>query len=159
VHATRIVIDRQVIAEDGKSGDNRRSIALNPNALALLRTHVPLLEAEQTVVGEGYHDHGLLFCWEDGRPPHPDTITTRFNRIAAAAGLPRIRLHDVRHSYATAGRAAKVNTKALSRRVGHSSVSFTMATYMHGDAAADREVAHALAAVILADLDVESDGP
>ncbi|HEV7831575.1 MAG TPA: tyrosine-type recombinase/integrase, partial [Pseudonocardiaceae bacterium] len=97
-------------------------------------------------------DLGLLFCWEDGRPPHPDTITARFNRLAKAAGLPRIRLHDVRHSYATAGRLARVDTKALSQRVGHTSVSFTMETYMHGDLEADREVAHALASVILAGL-------
>ncbi|MGI9003761.1 MAG: tyrosine-type recombinase/integrase [Pseudonocardia sp.] len=153
VHATRVVIDGKVITEDGKSDDSRRTIALDPYTVALLRTHVRLLDAERAVVGEDYQDHDLLFCWEDGRPPHPDTITTRFNRIAAAAGLPRIRLHDVRHSYATAGRAANVDTKALSRRVGHSSVGFTMATYMHGDAAADREVAHTLATVILADLD------
>jgi len=79
-----------------------------------------------------------VFCWEDGRPPHPDTIPTRFNRLAQAAGLPRIRLHDVRHSYATAGRLARVDTKALSQRVGHTSVSLTMETYMHGDLEADR---------------------
>jgi len=46
---------------------------------------------------------GVLFCWEDGRPPHPDTITRRFKKLAAAAGLPEIDLHDVRHSYAPAG--------------------------------------------------------
>jgi integrase len=72
--------------------------------------------------------------------------------LAQDAGLPRIRLHDVRHSYATAGRLARVDTKALSQRVGHTSVSFTMETYMHGDLEADREVAHTLASVILAGL-------
>lgn len=107
MHATRVVIDGRVIAEDGKSDDNRRSIALNPYTLALLRTHVPLLDAVRAGGGENYHDHVLLFCWEDSRPPHPDMITTRFNRITAAAGLPRIRLHDVRHSYATAGRPSR----------------------------------------------------
>jgi integrase len=82
------------------------------------------------------------------------TYQTRscFNQLAQAAGLPRLRLHDVRHSYATAGRLARVDTTALSQRVGHTSVRFTMETYMHGDLEADREVAHALAAVILAGL-------
>ena len=104
LHATRVVIDGKVIEEDGKSEDSRRTIALDPYTLGVLRTHVRMLDAERGVCGEDYQDHGLLFCWEDGRPPHPDTITARFNRISAAAGLPRIRLHDVRHSYATAGR-------------------------------------------------------
>jgi site-specific recombinase XerC len=50
-----------------------------------------------------------LFCWPDGRPPHPDTIRRRFKKLAAAAGLPEIDLHDVRHSYATLGRDAKID--------------------------------------------------
>jgi integrase len=152
VGSTRVVIDGKVIEEDGKSDNSRRTIALDPYTLGVLRSHVNMLDAERAVAGEHYQDHGLLFCWEDGRPPHPDTITARFNRLAQAAGLPRIRLHDVRHSYATAGRLARVDTKALSQRVGHTSVSFTMETYMHGDLEADREVAHALASVILAGL-------
>jgi integrase len=61
----------------------------------------------------------VLFCWPDGRPPDPDTITRRFKKLAAAAGLPEIDLHDVRHSYATAGRDAKIDWKALSHRIGH----------------------------------------
>ena len=57
----------------------------------------------------------------DGRPPHPDTITWRFKKLAVAAGLPEIDLHDVRHRYATAGRDAKIDWKALSKRMGHKS--------------------------------------
>ena len=147
-----MVIDGTVIEEDGKSEGSRRTIALDPYTLGVLRSHVRMLDAERALAGEHYQDHGLLFCWEDGRPPHSDTITVRFNRLADAAGLPRIQLHDVRHSYATAGRLARVDTKELSQRVGHSSVGFTMETYMHGDLEADREVAHALASVILAGL-------
>jgi integrase len=152
VGSTSVVIDGKVIEEDGKSDDSWRTIALDPYTLGVLHSHVNMLDAERALAGEHYQDHGLLFCWEDGRPPHPDTITVRFNRLADAAGLPRIRLHDVRHSYATAGRLARVDTKALSQRVGHASVSFTMETYIHGDIEADREVAHALASVVLAGL-------
>jgi integrase len=42
------------------------------------------------------------------------TITKRFKRLAARAGPPEIDLHDVRHSYATAGRDAKIDWKAHS---------------------------------------------
>jgi hypothetical protein len=152
VGSNRVVIDGKVVEEDGKSDNSRRTIALDPYTPGVLRSHMNMLDAERAVAGEPYQDHGLLFCWEDGRPPHPDTITTRFNRLAQAAGLPRIRLHDVRHSYATAGRLARVDIKALSQRVGHTSVSFTMETYMHGDLEVDREVAQTLASVILAGL-------
>jgi len=91
----------------------------------------------------------VLFCWEDGRPPHPDTITRRFKKLAAAAGLPEIDLHDVRHSYVTAGRDAKIDWKALSQRIGHSDVAFTMKHYVQADLEADRQVATTLAELII----------
>ena len=108
-----------------------------------------MLDRERRELGPDYQDHGVLFCWEDGRPPHPDTITRRFKKLAAAAGLPEIDLHDVRHSYATAGRDAKIDWKALSHRIGHSDVAFTMKQYVQTDLEADRQVANTLAELII----------
>jgi integrase len=93
---------------------------------------------------------GLLFCWENGLPPHPDTITSRFKKLSRAAGLLDIDLHDVRRSYLTAGRKARIDWKALSQRVGHSDVAFTMRQYVETDLEADREVANTLAELIIA---------
>ena len=100
---------------------------------------------------------GVLFCWENGKPPHPDTITRRFKRLAKAADLPEIDLHDVRHSYATAGRNAKIDWKALSKRIGHADVAFTMKQYVQTDLEADREVANTLADLIIGGLLVTED--
>jgi integrase len=99
----------------------------------------------------------FLFCWENGKPPHPDTITRRFKRLAKAADLPEIDLHDVRHSYATAGRNAKIDWKALSKRIGHADVAFTMRQYVQTDLEADREVANTLADLIIGGLLVTED--
>ena len=52
-------------------------------------------------VRDSYHDSGKLVCHPDGRPVHADTITDRFNRLVDRAGVKHIRLHDVRHTYAT----------------------------------------------------------
>ena len=108
-----------------------------------------MLDQERKNFGPDYHDYGWLFCWENGQPPHPDTITRRTKRLAKAAGLPDIDLHDVRHSYATAGRNAKIDWKALSKRTGHADVAFTMKQYAQTDLEADREVANILADLIL----------
>lgn len=83
------------------------------------------------------------------QPPHPDTITRRFKKLAAAAVPPEIDLHDVRHSYATAGRDAKIDWKALGRRIGRPDVAFAMKQYVQTDLEADRQVANTLAALIL----------
>lgn len=107
------------------------------------------LDRERAEFGPDYQDHRVLFCWESGKPPHPDTITRRFKQLAAAAGLPEIGLHDVRHSYATAGRAARIDWKALSQRIGHADVAFTMKQYVQTDLEADRQVANTLAELIV----------
>jgi len=56
---------------------------------------------------------------------------------------------DVRHSYATAGRNAKIDWKALSKRIGHADVAFTMKQYVQTDLEADRQVANTLAELII----------
>lgn len=46
---------------------------------------------------------GLVFTWEDGSLINPARLSTRFRQHCVEARLPPIRLHDVRHSYASAG--------------------------------------------------------
>ena len=55
----------------------------------------------------------------------------------------------MRHSYATAGRDAKIDWKALSQRIGHADVAFTMKQYVQTDLEADRQVANTLAELII----------
>jgi len=146
---TRVVVDGQVVESDGKTENAQRVIALDAFTLAVLAAHTQMLDRERAEFGPGHSDHGLLFCWEDGRPPHPDTITRRFHKLAEAAGLPKINLHAVRHSYATAGRDAKIDWKALSHRIAHADVAFTMKQYVQSDLEVDRQVATTLAELII----------
>jgi integrase len=151
---TRVVVDGAVIVSDGKTENAQHVLALDPFTVAVLTIHVEMLDRERKEFGPDYHDFGLLFCWEDGRPPHPDTITRRFKKLSRDADLPDIDLHDVRRSYLTAGRKARIDWKALSKRVGHSDVAFTMRQYVETDLEADREVANTLAELILGGLPV-----
>jgi integrase len=68
-----------------------------------------------------------------------------------AAGLPRIRLHDVRHSYATAALAAGVPPKVISQRLGHATIAITMDTYSHVIPSLDEQAAETVARLILGD--------
>ncbi|MDT4987304.1 MAG: hypothetical protein QOI74_1398, partial [Micromonosporaceae bacterium] len=89
-----------------------------------------------------------LFCYEDGRRLHPDTITRRFNRLVDRAGLRRITLHGVRHTYATVSVDAGINPKILSERIGHSDVGFTMRTYVQRSPGLDKDAAATIAELI-----------
>jgi integrase len=149
IESTRVVVDGQVIESDGKTENSQHVLALDPFTLAVLKAHIARIDVERREFGLDYQDHGLLFCWENGRPPHPDTITRRFQKLSESAGLPKINLHDMRHTYATVGRNARIDWKALSKRIGHADVAFTMKQYVQTDLEADRQVASTLAELIL----------
>ena len=73
-------------------------------------------------------------------------LSRRFGSVVKRAGLPVIRLHDVRHSYATAALGAGVPVKVLSQRIGHADVTVTLTVYAHvlpGDDEAAADIAAA----------------
>lgn len=151
IEPTRVVVAGKAVDEDGKTESGRRIISLDPYTVAVLRKHLEMLDQERKEWGESYPDHGKLFCFEDGRRLHPDTITRRFNRLVDRTGLPRIKLHDVRHSYATVSIDAGLNPKVVSERIGHANVAFTMQTYVQRTANLNRDAdaANMVAALIV----------
>ena len=106
-----------------------RTVALDGTTVTALRAHWLRQAEERLAWGPAYQDAGLVFCRENGTVLHPNEITRLFVRLALDAGLPRIRLHDVRHSAVTALLRAGVPVKVVSERVGHASTSFTQDVY------------------------------
>lgn len=78
----------------------------------------------------------------------PSTVTKRFGKLAEEAGLPRIRLHDLRHTHATLTLQAGVHPKIVSERLGHSTVSLTLDVYSHAVPHMQRDAAHEIARVL-----------
>jgi integrase len=73
-----------------------------------------------------------IVAQEDGRPVQPNSVTHEFVRIlGAAADLPRVRFHDLRHSHATHLLASGIHPKIAQERLGHSSVGITLDLYSH----------------------------
>jgi integrase len=131
-----------------KSEAGVRQIKLDPDTVAALRAWRKQQNADRLLMGSGWAETGGLLATEaDGTSIHPQVLSRRFRSIVAAAGLPAIRFHDVRHSYATAALAAGVPVKTLSKRLGHADIKVTLSIYAHvmpGDdeAAADLVAAH-----------------
>jgi integrase len=76
------------------------------------------------------HDD-FVFTRADGSPLNPNAVTTAFIKLVRRAGLPHVRLHDLRHTHATLMLKAGVHPKVVSERLGHASVSITLDTYSH----------------------------
>jgi integrase len=67
----------------------------------------------------------------DGEPVQPRSLTHAFEIFLRKQGLPRLRLHDLRHTHATHMLAAGVHPKIAQERLGHSSVAITLDLYSH----------------------------
>lgn len=76
-----------------------------------------------------------------GEMYHPDSIATLHKRILKDAGLPHIRLHDLRHTFATMALQNGVDVKTVSTMLGHYDAGFTLRTYTHTTRAAQEEAA------------------
>jgi integrase len=78
--------------------------------------------------GEGY-----VFDRGDGEPLDPDALTHAFVAARTRSGVGGVRLHDLRHHFATLHMASGTNPRVVSDLLGHSNVAFTMMTYSHPD--------------------------
>jgi integrase len=80
----------------------------------------------------------------DGKPMHPEAASNAFRRLAIRAGLPDVRLHDLRHTAATLALAAGVPVRDVADSLGHSSPSVTLNVYGHAIPEGPSRVADAL---------------
>ena len=68
---------------------------------------------------------------EPEKPMNPSTAYDKLKSILKAAGLPDIRFHDLRHTFATHALTSGVDAKTLAGILGHTNASFTLDTYTH----------------------------
>jgi integrase len=112
-----------------KTAHSERVIALDRTTIAALRRHRSLQQAERAHGGDLHHDSGCVFTSLNGDPLAPDRLSRMFKALAAEAGLPPIRLHDLRHGAASLALAAGADLKVVQDMLGHSSIVLTADTY------------------------------
>ena len=119
------------IFREPKTKHGRRLVDLSPSLAILLREHRTNQELERTLLGRLLMLVDLVFCYPDGTPLPPNSVTKAFHRLAKSVGISGIRLHDLRHTHATLMLRQGVHPKVVSERLGHSSVAITLDTYSH----------------------------
>ncbi len=143
VRRTVGVVDGRIDIGPPKSASSRRLVALDTTTNAVLADHL------QHRAGPVW-----VFPGEGDGPLNPASFSTTFDRLAARAGVPRIRLHDLRHTYATIALRAGVHPAIVSERLGHSSIGVTIDLYSHAVPGLQRE-----AAGVIGDLIFGGTGP
>jgi len=130
VKQTVFAMGREVAFAEPKTKRSRRTIGLTPRAVGALRRHRVTQSERRLGLGASWTDHDLVFDRGDGRPVHPDVFSRYFSRLIERHGLGRVRLHDLRHAFAT-NLMRTVGTKDTSAALGHTSEAFTMRVYQH----------------------------
>ncbi len=148
ISQTLLSVGFKVSVGQPKTGRGCRQVALFDAAVQALRHHRTRMEAECAIRGVSLNNDAFIFTKEDGAPVHPDRFSELFDLHLKAAGLPRIRLHDLRHTHATLGLAAGIHPKIMSERLGHSSISITLDTYSHAIPGMQKEAAERMSALL-----------
>jgi integrase len=118
-------IDGRLRVKDVKTPKARRRIHLAPQTIAALHEH------RKRMLADG-HVAGPVCCeTQGGHLRNANLRTHSFKPILARAGLPSIRLYDLRHTCATLLLLADESAKVVSERLGHSTVMLTLDTYSH----------------------------
>ncbi len=134
VHSATHAKGLGVYEGETKTETSRRTILLADIAIATLKEHrVKQLElrSERLESGKLWIDRGLVFCGEKGNYLAFDTVRRLFLAALSDAGLPHMRLHDLRHSAATILLVKGVHPKVVQELLGHSTISMTMDVYSH----------------------------
>ena len=108
-----------------KTESSRRTVRLSAITIAALRAH----KAKQATIW--LDGSGLVFPSPTGTPIDSGSVRRCFHRLLRRAGIPAMRVHDLRHSWATIQLTMGTSAKVVQEQLGHASIGVTMNTYSH----------------------------
>jgi integrase len=129
----RVRVGYQMVAREGtKTLSGSRAVDLDPGTVAVLRVWRTEQAAERAAWGSAWNGSAEhVFTREDGTAVHADYLTQRFRRLVRRAGVPAVRFHDLRHTFATLSLAAGEPPHVVAQRLGHASPTITLSIYGH----------------------------
>jgi integrase len=130
-----------VVVSRPKTTKSRRTVRITDDCADALRAHRSRQAAERLLAGEGWQDHDLVFPSSVGTPLDPRNLTRSFHALCDRAGLPRERLHNLRHSAASFLLAQGVPLRVVMEILGHSSIAITADLYTHVVPALEQDAA------------------
>ena len=151
-----LVVQREIVKVAGgtlyqspKTRNSNRLVPFGELLIDLLRRHKQRQDLFKKNI-RGYKDEDLIFARENGSPYYPDSFRKILHRILAKAGIPNVRVHDLRHTCATLLMMSGVNPKVVQEILGHSNINVTLGTYSHTMPSMKRLAADSLGSFVAA---------
>lgn len=148
VHRQVISLDGELIVGPPKSDAGHRTVPLDRATREQLRIRMRRARLRWAWEAEESFESRFVFTRAEGGCYHPVYVSRHFTTLVKRHGLPRIRLHDLRHTSASLGLEGGESLLEVSRRLGHSSIGVTADIYAHVSANTARESTERLAALI-----------
>ncbi|MBM4437954.1 MAG: site-specific integrase [Actinobacteria bacterium] len=121
--------DNGLVFGPTKTHRSERPIRLDPTLVELLRRHQAAQADERALFDATYDDRDLVFCQPNGRPWDPEGITNKYGRLLATHGLPKIRVKDLRHAFASLALAHGAPIADVQAQLGHTTAHTTWTFY------------------------------
>ncbi|MBO1515673.1 site-specific integrase [Metabacillus bambusae] len=144
VKQTVVYVNKQHIVKEPKTKNSVRTVTVPVSLIDELKKFKSVWKKDRFKVGDKWEggEYEFLFSSWHGKPMHPSSITTWWNRFEKRYNLPHIRFHDLRHTSATLLINSGVHAKIISSRLGHADIRTTMNIYEHALQEADVEAAN-----------------
>jgi integrase len=142
VRRTRLEVQGEIFEDTPKSKTSRRRVAIDSQAVIALAKFRNAQEQAAQAIGGWNSDYVLTDL--DGQLIDPESLTRRFHAASKRAGVPHIRLHSLRHTWAAWALQEGVSVHVVAGRLGHSDAGFTLRTYAPFMPHQDRETADKL---------------
>lgn len=137
-----------MVRTETKTLRSRRRVLLGESAIAALRQRKADQAKDRLRASTDWQNTDLVFTNAVGKPQDPSELLRLFKTLLAAAGLPRVRFHDLRHTAATLMLRHGVHPKVAADMLGHSTVAITLDLYSHSTEPMHREAADILEGVV-----------
>jgi integrase len=148
VEQSAVSVNGRTVIGPPKSASGFRTVSIDGRTAAMFHWHGCRQRLEnRNRIGTPVLSE-LVFTDLDGEALDPTFVSRHFDRLVKRHGLPRIRLHDLRHTSASIGLASGETLLEVSRRLGHSSISVTADIYSHIAPLVASESAERLAATV-----------
>lgn len=125
-----------------KTDNSIRTIAIPIRLVRILKKHKRKQEKLKKLLGSAYIDSDYVCVNDEGKLISPSSLNHKFKDILKENNLPSIRIHDLRHSHASLLLSKGASQKAISSRLGHSTIQITMDLYTHLYNSVNKQVAN-----------------
>ena len=133
-------VRRQIARINGKVVEAPLKTKNAYRTLPLAEDTISILNEQKKKVGSS----PWVFPSATGGPISPDSVLHMLHRVLKRAGLPQVRFHDLRHTFATLALQNGVDIKTVSGMLGHFSAGFTLDTYAHVTTSAQKAAANTM---------------